>query len=148
MNASMFPKKKRKRKPSKRWFGKKPRKEGWEEARKKAVKPTCEVSGEPTLIVWQESDGNKRMENIAHVDHIVCERMILALCPEMDPHHEINLMSLSRKFHGIKTSADRLLCRGDKLRFLQILNQHGWPMERVHSALEFYGFEKKVQPVV
>ncbi len=76
---------------------------------------------------------------VGAVDHLVAERLILQLAPGMDPHDRVNLMCLQRVCHGIKIGADRLLCRGDKLGFLQRLRENGWPMDRVQRALEFYG---------
>lgn len=139
MSALQFRKKKRTRKRSKRWFGQAPRKEGWTDAREAFVLARCEHCAAETV------EGKKEGETLivrytGHVDHIVPERMILQLCPGMNPHDPINLMCLARSCHGIKTSADRHLCRGDKLRFLQILGERNWPMGRVHTALKFYGF--------
>lgn len=140
-----FPKKKRARKASRRWFGRKPKKDGWQEAR--AAKGACEVCGKSTIEkkerVGEDLSLNAWEVNNAHVDHIIPERMILQLCPEMDPHHKINQMTLDSSCHGIKTGADRLFCKGDKLRFLQRLRENNWPMERVEAALQFYGFSSK-----
>ena len=137
-----FPKRKPARRPSAKWFGRKPKKEGWAEAREAAVKQTCEVCEESTLIeksaLDDEMNFNYWTVNTAHVDHVVPERLILKLT-QQNPHEPVNLMSLDQRHHGIKTSADRLLCKGDRLGFLQILRTNNWPMERVEAALAFYG---------
>lgn len=73
------------------------------------------------------------------IDHIVPERLVLKLCPEKPPHFAVNLMCLAKSCHGEKGAADRALCKGDKLEFLRILRENGWPMERVEKALAFYG---------
>jgi hypothetical protein len=59
------------------------------------------------------------------------------------PHARINLICLSVEEHGRKRSAeDALLKSGDMLTYLSELNRLGWPMERVHAALKFYGMER------
>ena len=136
-----FPKKKRKRRVSKKWYGRTPEKAGLWDLRR-AVLAMCATHcggcGErfATRIeggIWIG------LAELVHVDHVCPERLILKLCTQ-DPHEPINLMPLHIRCHGIKTSADRYLCRGDKLRFLEILRRNNWPMERIAAALAFYGF--------
>lgn len=142
MSALLFPKRKRIRRPSRKWFGSKPKKEGWKDAREPAVKTVCEVCGASTVVKRQELDDNLNSNiwdvNTAHIDHVVPERMVLKLT-DQNPHEPVNLMSLDAQCHGIKTSADRHLCKGDRLSFLQVLRENQWPMERVEEALKFYG---------
>jgi len=82
--------------------------------------------------------GNLFKKYIGAVDHIVPERLVLELRPEMNPHERTNLMNLNRVCHGLKGAADAKLCRGDKLGYLQILRENNWPMERVEAALAFF----------
>lgn len=142
MSALSFPKRKRSRRRSLKWFGRKPKKQGWTDAREPAVKSVCEVCGESTIVKKQELDENLNFNiwdvNSAHIDHVVPERLVLKLT-DQNPHELVNLMSLDSSCHGTKTSADRHLCRGDKLRFLQVLRENGWEMQRVEAALKYYG---------
>lgn len=74
------------------------------------------------------------------VDHIVGFSIIRHFASAMEPDSQINYMSLCRPCHIIKTHADRHLYQGDLLRFRGLLNSNNWPMDRVESALKYYGF--------
>ena len=130
-------KKKRAKRAAGTWYGKKPRKLGWKDAREEFVLGKCEHCRaecvEHTIV-----GTNLYVKYVGAVDHIVPERLLLQLS-EKNPHESINLMCLHKVCHGIKIGADRLLCRGDKLGYLQRLRENGWPMDRVEAALAFFG---------
>ena len=107
----------RRRKRSRKWPGKAPRKIGWAKVRR--LIPNTE----PTAKV---------------LDHVVCERWVLTYQPKMNPHEPVNLMWLTPEKHGIKLGADRKFCRGDLLGYLERLRTNGWPMDCVEAALRHY----------
>lgn len=73
-------------------------------------------------------------------DHVIPFSAICRFAAGMNPDLSLNLMSLCRPCHGIKTGADRHLWRGDILRFVQMLRAGNWPMERLAAAGRHYGF--------
>ena len=113
-----LPKRSRKRKRSRKWPGRSPRKLGWQAARSAAGVETAKVC-----------------------DHIVPERFILTHCKGADPHAKINLMWLTPALHGVKTGADAKLCRGDFLAYAETLRTNGWDMSRVEAAFEHFGIK-------
>jgi len=119
----------------------KPRKLGWDKKRETALTTQCEVTGQYFATVHNR----KRITYLNRVvDHIVAER--LAVKSGKDPHARINLICIHANVHGRKRSAeDQLLKSGDMLTFLQELNRLDWPMDRVHTALRFYGLERELQ---
>lgn len=125
-----FPKKKRRRRPNRKWFGRKPQKQDWATAREPLLRGPCALGP-----VHGDAFAHTKA---AAADHVVPERLVLKLCRGKNPHASVNLMGLCRRHHGLKTSADRLLCKGDKLGFLAVLRKAGWPMEKVEAALAFY----------
>lgn len=77
-------------------------------------------------------------------DHIVSVAVLLLAGVETAKAYTVeNGMTLCASHHGIKTGADGLLFKGDKMGFLSRLRENGFPMDRVHKALLFYGFEKE-----
>ena len=122
-----------------RWPGVAPEKDGWKDASKRFRFAVCEHCG---LDLNHHGIGfaskKAALRYRGAVDHIVPER--LALLIGKNPHEPLNLMCLAASpCHGIKTSADRYICAGDTARYLEILQQNNWPMDRVHAALAFYG---------
>ena len=119
----------------------KPKKLGWDKKRELALTTQCEVTGQYFATVRN----GKRITYLNRVvDHIVAER--LAIKSGKDPHARINLICIHANVHGRKRSAeDQLLKSGDMLTFLQELNRLDWPMDRVHTALRFYGLERELQ---
>lgn len=105
---------------SRKWVGERPKKRGWQKVRRTV-------------------EGRSNERNI--LDHIVPERFVLTYCPKRDPHAKINLMWLNSAEHGVKTSADAKLCRGDKLGYIAVLTANNWPMEKVNAALAHYGLK-------
>lgn len=83
----------------------------------------CQVCGNP------EKKGAKM-----DVDHIVPFRSVLR-------NDLINLLSVCKApCHVLKTTtAERAFLRGDYLGFLQMMNAMGWPMERVNTAVRWWG---------
>lgn len=74
------------------------------------------------------------------IDHIVPERFVLD--HPLGPHAKTNLICITVQEHAAKRKAeDKLLKNGDMLTYLTKLTQLGWPMERVHLALKFYGIK-------
>lgn len=67
------------------------------------------------------------------MDHIIPYRMFQS-------NDLRNLLSICRApCHAVKTqSIEPKILRGDKLGFLQGLNQNGWPMEAVQIALDLF----------
>jgi hypothetical protein len=116
---------------------KKPEKRGWIKARQLGVTSRCEVSG----YVFATVKARRQVTYMNRiVDHIVPER--LAVTTGKNPHARINLICLHSNEHGRKRSAeDQLLKSGNMLHYLQELNRLGWPMDRVHAALKFYGIK-------
>ena len=72
------------------------------------------------------------------LDHIFPVRLLSFM--KMDPHLEVNILSVCGTCHGKKLPFEDKLFRGDSASFIQGLNQIGYPMERVRAAAEFYGF--------
>lgn len=130
-----------KRKKETKYQLKKPEKRGWQRKRDVALTTMCEVTRCPFATVH----GSRTITYLNRiVDHIVPER--LAAATGKDPHARINLICIHANTHGRKRAAeDQLLKAGDVLTYLQELNRLGWPMERVHAALRFYGLEREVQ---
>jgi hypothetical protein len=126
-----LPKKQRRRRKNRKWFGSRPRKKGWKSVRLAFNGQRCQVH-RPHGADWQ----NQRTS----LDHIIPERLILSMCPGQNPHEKLNLMPNCDMHHGIKGGADAKLCRGDKLGFLEVLRTNGWDMDRVEKALAHYGF--------
>lgn len=69
------------------------------------------------------------------IDHIIPFRLVME-------NAEVNLVSLCRSCHSKKTQAERLFLRGDVLGFIQRLRCNGWNMDRVGTAIRYWG-EKK-----
>ena len=114
-----------------------PKKKGWEKARELGLTTMCEITGQPFASVRQD----KRIVYLNRVvDHIVPER--LAVETGKDPHARINQICIHANEHGRKRAAeDQLLKAGNMLKYLQELNRLGWPMDRIHAALRFYGIK-------
>jgi len=112
-----LPRKRRGRKLSRKWPGKRPRKLGWAKARSAAPGQTKEARV---------------------CDHVIPERWLLTWLPSRNPHDKENLMWLTVEQHGIKTGADAKFCRGNLLGYLETLRTSGWPMDRVEAALRHY----------
>jgi HNH endonuclease len=66
------------------------------------------------------------------VDHIIPFRVV-------NENIEVNLLSLCRPCHAVKTSIESRFLRGDILGFKQGLAQAGWNMEKVESAMSYWG---------
>ena len=122
---------------------KKPEKRGWQRKRDVAVTTKCEISG----YVFATVKSRRSTVYVNRVvDHIVPER--LAVTTGKDPHERLNLICIHANVHGRKRAAeDQLLKSGNMLKYLQELTYQGWPMDRVHAALQFYGLERKLQVV-
>jgi hypothetical protein len=117
-----------------------PQKKEWKDASRKFRFAVCEHCG---LQLNHHGIGfaskKAALRYRGAVDHIVPERLLLTL-GRANPHEPINLMCLAASpCHGIKTSADRYICEGNTARYLEILEQNNWPMDRVRAALAFYG---------
>jgi 5-methylcytosine-specific restriction endonuclease McrA len=84
---------------------------------------TCQVCGKI-----------EKKDELLSVDHIVPFRMCLS-------NDLVNLISVCRApCHARKTMyAEPCILKGDKLRFLQRLNEMGWPIAQVNAALDFWG---------
>lgn len=84
---------------------------------------TCQVCGKP-----------ETKQQLLSVDHIVPFRMWPA-------NALVNLLTVCRApCHASKTVwAEPCILRGDKLGFLQRMNELGWPMELVNAAIEAWG---------
>lgn len=82
----------------------------------------CQVCGKP------ERKGQK-----LDVDHIVPFRLVKANEP-------INLLSVCKApCHVTKTlTAESKFLKGDMLSFQRLLNQQGWPMDRVEAAIQHW----------
>ena len=118
----------------------KPKKRGWNKARQPGLTTMCEITGQAFASVRQ---GKRLIYLNRIVDHIVPER--LAVETAKNPHARLNLICIHANEHGKKRAAeDQLLKAGNMLRYLQELNRLGWPMDRVHAALRFYGLEREV----
>ena len=118
----------------------KPKKRGWNKARQPGLTTMCEITGQAFASVRQ---GKRLIYLNRIVDHLVPER--LAAETGKDPHARVNLICIHANVHGRKRAAeDGLLKRGDMLTYLQELNRQGFPMDRVHAALRFYGLEREV----
>ena len=130
-----------KRKKEEKYQLSKPKKRGWDRKRQLGLTMMCELTG----YVFAAVKSRKSIVYVNRiVDHIVPER--LAVETGKDPHARINLICIHANEHGRKRAAeDQLLKAGDVLTYLQELNRLGWPMERVHAALRFYGLEREVQ---
>jgi hypothetical protein len=116
---------------------KKPEKRGWTNKRDVALTTKCEISGHQFASI--KSRRSTLYVNRV-VDHIVPER--LAVTTGRDPHVRLNLICTHSNVHGRKRAAeDKLLKSGDVLTYLQELTYQGWPMDRVHRALFFYGIK-------
>jgi hypothetical protein len=112
----------------------KPQKRGWQAARKAALTYTCEVSN--GLLFKDHACGVP--DYIGVVDHIVPERFLLSI--KKNPHARENLICISPEVHGRKRAAeDQFLKSGDVLTFWNILEQQGWPMDRVYRAMQYAG---------
>lgn len=139
-NLSVFPSASQLLRLGRRWHGESPEKKDWKKARKKFELAVCEHCGQD-LNNHGIGFASKRaaMRYRGAVDHIVPER--LAMLTGKNPHEPINLWCLAECCHNrIKTPADKLLCEGDRVGFLSVLRENGFPMERVEAALAFYGF--------
>lgn len=110
-----------------KWPGTAPDRRGWRKNRLSALKGNCEVCG-----VDFKTPGARR-----HVDHIVPARLIRQLRAG-NPDRWENQECICGTCHGYKLQADHKLCLGDKLGYLQILQEHHFDMERVERALTAY----------
>lgn len=72
------------------------------------------------------------------LDHII-PRRYLRTKSHKSPHTNINLISTCGPCHGKKAPAERALDRGDWLRFCEILNRIGYPMDSVFASARYYG---------
>lgn len=125
-------------KPRKRWPGKPPQKKDWKRASRGVRFAVCEHCGLQLNnhgIGFAGKAAALRYRGV--VDHIVPERFILTRGLQ-NPHEAINLKCLTASpCHGIKTSADRFICEGNVLRYIQILNQNGWPSPAMQKLEQF-----------
>ena len=125
------------RKKETKYQGRAPRKLGWKKARLAALSTVCEVSG--VSLLFEDESGGTHLSNLA-IDHVIPERYVQD--HPLGPHARINLICLSFSEHAKKRAAeDQLLKAGDMLGYLQELTRLGWPMDRVHRALQFYGIK-------
>jgi hypothetical protein len=126
-----------KRKKEEKYQLSKPKKRGWDRKRQLGLTMMCELTG----YVFAAVKSRKSIVYVNRiVDHIVPER--LAVETGKDPHARINLICIHANEHGRKRSAeDQLLKAGNMLHYLQELTRLGWPMDRVHRALNFYGIK-------
>jgi 5-methylcytosine-specific restriction endonuclease McrA len=83
----------------------------------------CQVCGKP------QAKGQR-----LDVDHIVPFRSVLR-------NDLVNLISVCKAPCHVRktTTAERRFLRGDYLGFKRLLNQQGWPMERVEAAIKWWG---------
>lgn len=94
--------------------------------------PNCEVC----KISLKQS--MKKYESEFIRDHVVPVRHLTSLhVPGVS--REVNLMAICVFCHGRKRAAEERLFRGDVMGFLRVLNEIGWPMERVIKALDSFG---------
>jgi hypothetical protein len=61
---------------------------------------------------------------------------------DQNPHARENLICVHASEHGEKTAVEHLLFRGRIVQYLAELNRIGFPMEKVTSAMEFYGMRR------
>ena len=92
----------------------------------------CEVCGMPEVTHVRQFHG--KLAN----DHIVPVQVVERLGG--DPDQMANLMELCNGDHGTKLQADLAIMDGNVVGYKTILERAGWPMDRVQTALELYGF--------
>jgi hypothetical protein len=71
-------------------------------------------------------------------DHLFPVKFLLRL--KLDPHVEVNMMSVCASCHGRKLKHEDKIFRGDVLGFMAGLNRIGYPVERVRAAAMHFGF--------
>lgn len=76
------------------------------------------------------------------IDHIFSVRFLLNL--NLHPHVEVNMISVCGTCHGRKLKHEDKIFRGDIASFIAGLNAIGYPMERVVSAAQHFGFMKEI----
>jgi hypothetical protein len=72
------------------------------------------------------------------IDHIFPVRFLRRL--KLDPHVEINMISICGICHARKLKHEDKIFTGDVLSFMNGLNRIGYPLDRVRAAAEHYGF--------
>ena len=72
------------------------------------------------------------------LDHIWPVRFLLSL--NLDPHQEVNIVSVCGTCHGKKLKHEDKIFAGNTAGFLEGLNKIGYPMDRVYEAGKHYGF--------
>lgn len=83
-----------------------------------------------------------RKGQLVSVDHIVAYRLARGYAeqnPSLDPNDLINLISLCRGCHAVKThKAETMLLRGNVMGFIQEA-KIVIPLDRIYAALQFFG---------
>jgi 5-methylcytosine-specific restriction endonuclease McrA len=114
-----------------------------------ALRLFCEVCGERYggMVVNRELDGHLNQALFLDVkqivDHIFPRRFLAKR--KLDPHVQVNLLSLCSSCHGKKKIAETRIFAGDVHGFMKGLNKIGYPMERVVAAARHYGFPEIAQ---
>lgn len=80
------------------------------------------------------------------IDHIFAVRFLLPL--KLDPHVEVNMVSVCGSCHGRKLKHEDKIFRGDVASFIAGLSSIGYPMDRVLKAAEHYDFIEQIAKFV